>query len=183
MKKQILTLGAAMLFTFGSATFFGCGNEEHHENTAVFNGEKVKDLSLILNSYFELKNALVKDDADKAAESAEKMLSAFNDFDMSVVSEDNMKTYMEITEDAVENAEHISKNAGKIGHQREHLVNLSEDMNDLIALIGTDKKLYQDFCPMANDGNGATWISEIEEIQNPYMGSKMPKCGKIQREI
>ena len=31
MKKQILTIGAAMLFTLGSATFIGCGNDEHHD--------------------------------------------------------------------------------------------------------------------------------------------------------
>lgn len=31
MKKQILTIGAAILFTLGSATFIGCGTEEHHD--------------------------------------------------------------------------------------------------------------------------------------------------------
>lgn len=219
MKKQILTVGTAMLFVVGSATFIGCGNsenhedeshehaegeehaeeghdhsdghshehavesDEHHENTATFEGEKVKDLSLILNSYFQLKNALVKDDSEAAAEASEHLLSAFNGFDMSVINEENMGEYHEILEDAVENAEHISENADKIDHQREHLVALSEDMNDLIALVGTDQKLYQDFCPMADGGDGATWISETEEIQNPYMGSKMPTCGKIQQEL
>ena len=219
MKKTVLTVGTAILFVVGSATFVGCGNSEnhedeshehaegeehaeeghdhsdghahehaeeggeHHENTAAFEGEKVKDLSLILDAYFQLKNALVKDDAATAAEASEQLLSAFNGFDMSVITEDQMKEYMEIVEDAVENAEHITKNADVIDHQREHLVALSEDMNDLISMIGTDQKLYQDFCPMANNGDGATWISEIEEIQNPYMGTKMPTCGKIQEEL
>lgn len=198
MKKPILSLGIVMLFVVGSATFMGCGDSEnhehvedghdhaesgeHHENTAVFEGEKVNDLSLILENYLRVKNALVKDDAKTAAEASEKLLAAFNGLDMTTVSADKMKEYMEITEDAVENAEHISENADKIDHQREHLVALSVDMNDLIALIGTNKKLYQDFCPMANDGNGAIWISEIKEIQNPYMGTKMPTCGKIQKE-
>jgi len=212
MKKTILAVGTAILFVVGSITFIGCENSEnhegnheyaegegdhhdeseehdhvsggnHHANTAVYEGEKVKDLSLILDSYFKLKNALVKDDAENTAESAKKMLSAFNGFDMSVVEDDKMKEYMEIVEDAAENAEHISENADKIEHQREHLIALSEDINDLITIVGTDQKLYLDFCPMANDGKGATWISEIEEIQNPYMGSKMSVCGKIQQEI
>lgn len=201
MKKKFLTVGTAILFVVGSATFIGCGNseshehaegEEHHhdeggehahENTAAFEGEKVKDLSLILEGYFRLKNALVKDDAETAAEASEQLLTEFNGFDMSVITDDQMKEYMEIVEDAVENAEHISENAGVIDHQREHLVALSEDMKDLIAIVGTDQKLYVDFCPMANNGDGAIWISEIEEIQNPYMGSKMLKCGKIQQEL
>lgn len=205
MKKQILTIGFAILFAIGSTTFISCGNQQNNEGDehdhsdghaheheteeyatnetrTPYEGEKIKDLSLILDSYFSLKNALVKDDAEIAAEASKQLLSAFAGFDMSVVSADKMKEYMEIMGDAVESAEHISENADKIDHQREHLVNLSEDMNDLIALIGTDKKLYQDFCPMANDGKGAIWISEIKEIQNPYMGTKMPTCGKIQKE-
>jgi hypothetical protein len=56
-------------------------------------------------------------------------------------------------------------------------------MNDLIALLGTEKTLYQDFCPMANNGKGAIWLSEIEEIKNPFYGSKMMKCGKMQKQI
>lgn len=32
MKNPILTLGIAVLFTFGSATFIGCGNEAQQQN-------------------------------------------------------------------------------------------------------------------------------------------------------
>jgi hypothetical protein len=31
MKKSVLTVGIAMLFVVGSATFIGCGNSENHE--------------------------------------------------------------------------------------------------------------------------------------------------------
>ena len=41
---------------------------------------------------------------------------------------------------------------GKIDHQREHLASLSKDVSDLIALFGSSQKLYQDHCPMYNDG-------------------------------
>lgn len=33
MKKTILTVGIAMLFVVGSATFIGCGNSENHEES------------------------------------------------------------------------------------------------------------------------------------------------------
>ncbi|MCB0409326.1 MAG: hypothetical protein KDD29_03850 [Flavobacteriales bacterium] len=32
MKKQVLTLGTALLFVLGSATFIGCENAENHED-------------------------------------------------------------------------------------------------------------------------------------------------------
>jgi hypothetical protein len=58
---------------------------------------------------------------------------------------------------------------------------LSKDVNDLIKVFGTNKKLYQDYCPMADDGKIAIWISEIKEIKNPYKGSKMLTCGSVKK--
>lgn len=76
---------------------------------------------------------------------------------------------------------HIADNPSKIDHQREHFIMLSNNMNDLIKNFGTKQKLYQDFCPMANDGKGAIWISEVKEIKNPYYGSEMLGCGSLKK--
>jgi hypothetical protein len=100
---------------------------------------------------------------------------------MDKLTENQHTKYMEIAESAKEHAEHIVKNP--IDHQREHFEDLSKDVNDLIALVGTDKTLYQDFCPMASNNKGAIWLSETEEINNPYFGSKMLKCGSVQKQI
>ena len=93
------------------------------------------------------------------------------------------KQYLDIADDAKEHAEHIGDNSGKIGHQREHFVMLSKDINDLIKLFGTKQKLYQDYCPMADEGKGAIWISEVKEIKNPYYGSNMLTCGSIKKTL
>jgi hypothetical protein len=135
----------------------------------------------IIDAYLEIKNGLVSDDKETAAKGGKALLSAFSDFDMTKLSESQHKEYMEILENAKEQSEHIVKSP--IDHQREHFEVLSTDINDLISLLGTDKTLYQDFCPMASDGMGALWLSEIKDIKNPYMGSKMPKCGKVQKQI
>ena len=82
-----------------------------------------------------------------------------------------------------EHAKHISDNAGKIDHQREHFALISKDIIDLIEQAGTSKKLYQDFCPMANDGKGAIWISETKEIKNPFYGSQMLTCGSLKKTL
>ena len=137
----------------------------------------------IVKDYLALKNALVADN-DKAAASAGKQLfSTLKNVDMKAIPATKHKQYMEIAENAKENAEHIGDNAGKIDHQREHLASLSKDVSDLIALFGTTKKLYQDYCPMYNDGKGAVWISEAKEIKNPYYGSQMLTCGSIKKEF
>ena len=103
--------------------------------------------------------------------------------DMKSIPADKHKKYMDIADDAKEHAEHIGENVGNIHHQREHLASLGEDLKDLIDLFGTSQTLYQDHCPMFNDGKGAVWFSENKEIKNPYYGSKMMTCGKVEKTI
>jgi len=137
----------------------------------------------IVNNYLSLKNALTKDDSNSAAKTGKALIAVMAKIDMKNLSDEQMKTYMEIADDAKEHVEHIGSNAGKIEHQREHFVLLSKDMNDLITTFGTKQKLYQDFCPMADDTKGAIWISETKEIKNPYFGPKMLTCGSIKKEF
>ncbi|ROI14998.1 DUF3347 domain-containing protein [Epilithonimonas hominis] len=137
----------------------------------------------IIKDYLALKNALVADN-DKAAANAGKQLFAnLNKVDLKTIPANKHKEFMDIFENAKENAEHIGDNAGKIAHQREHLASLSKDVSDLIALFGTTQKLYQDYCPMYNDGKGAVWISEAKAIKNPYYGSQMLTCGSVKKEL
>lgn len=136
----------------------------------------------ILNNYLSLKNALTKDDSNGAADAGKTFVETLTKLDMTNLSGEQMKSYMEIADDAKEHAEHIGSNGGKIEHQREHFVTLSKDMNDLIQLFGTNQKLYLDFCPMADDNKGAVWISETKEITNPYFGKDMATCGSIKKE-
>jgi hypothetical protein len=137
----------------------------------------------IVANYLKLKNALANDNSKEAANSGNDLLASIGKVDMNSISKEQMKTYMDIADDLKENAEHIGENAGKLDHQREHFVLVSKDINDLIATFGTNQKLYQDFCPMADEGKGAIWISETKEIKNPYLGAKMPTCGTIKKEF
>lgn len=50
-----------------------------------------------------------------------------------------------------------------------------------IPLLETQPKysqgLYLHHCPMANENEGAYWLSKAEEIRNPYYGAQMLRCG------
>ena len=156
-------------------------SKETNERSIKSTTQKSAMTSEIIDGYVQLKNALVDDDSKKAADAGKVILNAFSNFEMAKLTEEQHKEYMEIAEDAKEHVEHIIKSP--IDHQREHFEVLSNDINDLITLVGTDKHLYQDFCPMYNDGKGAIWLSETKEIKNPFYGSKMLSCGKVQKEI
>lgn len=145
--------------------------------------EHSQSVTSIIDNYLAVKNALVEDNGKEAANSAKMLYEAFTKFDISTQSKTHQKELGEITEDAKEMAEHISENSGNIEHQREHFVLLSADIKDLIIIAGSDRTLYQIFCPMYNNNEGGMWLSESSEIKNPLFGSKMLKCGSVQQVI
>ena len=74
-------------------------------------------------------------------------------------------------------------NTSDIKKQREHFIHLSAHLINAIKTFGIDQKVYLDFCPMANNNEGAYWLSKEKEIRNPYFGKKMLDCGSIADEI
>lgn len=159
-------------------------NHQNMENDNTMGGDqKTSKATAILDNYLQLKNALVADNSEAAATAGKTLFEDLGKFDQSSIVEAQKQEVIEIIDDAREHAEHISTNSGKMDHQREHFETLSKDVEDLIAITGTDRKLYQTFCPMYNNKKGAIWLSETKEIKNPYYGSKMMTCGTVQKEI
>lgn len=146
-------------------------------------GSMTASVKELLGDYLQMKNALANDNGKDAGIAGEQMVAAFAKVNSSALTGEQKKEYMDIAADAKEHAEHIGKNASNIVHQREHFDMLSKDMYDLVKTFGAGQVLYQDHCPMYNDGKGATWLSENKEISNPYLGSKMPTCGTVQEEL
>jgi len=140
-------------------------------------------ISKIVDGYLQLKNGLVNDNPNDAAAAGSSIVQAFDKLDKAALTSDQKRLYEDIEEDAREHAEHISKNASNIPHQREHFDMLSKDVYELVKVFGAGQSLYQDSCPMYNDGKGATWLSEIKEIKNPYYGKGMLTCGTVKEEL
>ena len=42
---------------------------------------------------------------------------------------------------------------------------------------------YEAHCPMARDGEGASWLQPGSELRNPYFGAMMLRCGDIVRQF
>ncbi len=138
----------------------------------------------IIAGYLQLKNSLAKDNGKDAATAGNTIVAILEKVNKASLSANQMKTYADLQDDIKEHAEHIGANADKIEHQREHFEMLSKDMADLIKTFGNGgQTLYKDFCPMVGDGKGAIWISEVKEIKNPYLGSKMPDCGTVKETM
>lgn len=73
----------------------------------------------------------------------------------------------------------ISK-SDNLENQREHFVVLNENMVPIAMNIkNISSKIFIQKCPMANNNNGAFWISSDKEIRNPYYGAQMMTCGSV----
>src|SRR5210317_2431033 len=155
------------------------GHHDVDKKEMAMNGDG--NSQTILNDYFNLKDALVADDNAKAKELGATLATSLGKLDISKYTDAQQSELKDIMEDAIEHAEHISES--DIKHQREHFKVLSKDVTDMVAITGTEMKIYEQFCPMYKNNEGGAWLSMNEEIRNPYFGDKMLKCGKVQREI
>jgi hypothetical protein len=156
------------------------------EVTHSFNNVDPKlsgSIKTVVDHYLHIKNALVNNSGADAANGGKAMADAISKVDKSLFTPDQKAVYNDIDDDLKEHAEHIGKNANDIDHQREHFEMMSKDVYDLVRAFGGGQTLYHDHCPMANDGKGAMWLSEMKEVKNPYFGGKMNECVKVQELI
>lgn len=63
----------------------------------------------------------------------------------------------------------------------------SDLSNEMIAKIKSaglkSGEVYVEYCPMALNDKGASWLSNQKEIKNPYYGDKMLDCGEIKETV
>ena len=137
----------------------------------------------IVDHYLHIKNALASDDAGEAASGAKAIEKAIDKLDKSLLSAEQKTAYDANEAEMKEHAKHIAKNGDNIKHQRSHFVMMSEVVYDLVKNFGAGRPVYHDHCPMARDNQGAMWVSEVKEIKNPYFGSAMFKCGRVEEVI
>ncbi len=158
----------------------GAGNMNGADQTGMM---KNASMNTVMNAYFQVKNALANDDAKAAATAGNEVAAAITNVDVSGFNEAQKKMYEEVKPEIKDHAEHISSNSDKIAHQREHFETMSKDLYDLVKVSGTSQTMYYTHCPMYNNNKGASWLSEVKEIRNPYLGKKMPDCGTIKEEL
>jgi hypothetical protein len=146
--------------------------------------EAAANIHKIVADYLKIKNALASDNAADASLGADRLFADLKmDLKHSGFDVEQQAFIVKDEDDLKENAQHINKAANDIGHQREHFVMLSEDIADLIRAFGSKTCLYTDHCPMADDQNGANWISETRQIRNPYLGNVNISCGTVLSQI
>jgi len=155
---------------------------DHSEHTMPTQTREANQMTAIFDNYFAVKDALVETAAAIASEESKALLTAINTVKMDKLDMDVHVVWMKVLADLKGDAEHIAS-AKDASVQREHFMSLSKNMYELMKVAKYEQPVYYQFCPMANDGKGANWLSKDETIKNPYYGSKMLSCGKTVETI
>lgn len=134
-------------------------------------------LEQLLQTYFELKDALVASDFKLAHQ---KTLQLNKILEVELKNDANGTSSFNEIHKKLE----ASINASDIASLRKEFKPFSLDMIAIIrAAKNVPETVYVQFCPMADNNKGANWLSLNKEIENPYFGESMLRCGVIKDEI
>lgn len=98
---------------------------------------------------------------------------------------DDEKTAREALRALAEETEGAIKSGALTALQAEDLEaarNAFKDISEQVIKLELPNGYVVAFCPMADEGKGASWVQKEGEIANPYFGEKMLKCGTVTRK-
>jgi cell division septation protein DedD len=168
MKKSLLSLAVAVLLISCAAKSEKAettSTSVEIEKTVV---EETPQKSSALADYLSLKEILVKSDAQGAVEAAKKLKES--------LTAEKMNQVM------ISAANEIATSSD-LAAQRASFKAITDKMIETIKANGTSQTVYVQYCPMAFNNTGASWLSDSKEVFNPYFGDKMLRCGRVTEEI
>lgn len=150
-----------------------------NETPATFKAQ----LKTAVDSYLKLKDALVSSKSDEAQKQATLTQKSLGKVDMKLLKGQSHMYWMEKS-DELKNAIQKIISGKNIDSQRASFDELSLAIINTAQAFGiTSEKLYIQYCPMADNNNGAYWLSSQMKIRNPYFGDQMLTCGEVKDSI
>ncbi|MBD0824917.1 efflux RND transporter periplasmic adaptor subunit [Aestuariibaculum marinum] len=142
-----------------------------------------EQLKSVYNQYIILKDALVKGNSEEASEASQSLEKSLSKIDMKLLKENEAHMrWMSQLKKIESNSASISKYS-KIEEQRQYFKGLSDALIGAIQSFGVNEKVFLEYCPMANNNQGAFWLSKEEKVLNPYFGDAMLTCGEVKQII
>lgn len=142
-----------------------------------------QQLAGVFTSYVELKDAFVASDASKVKEEATETNDALAKVDMKLLSgaaHNDWMTYLI----PIQNSLKDIQASADIESQRKAFSTLSDNLYKSAKAFGLGgKQAFYKYCPMAFNNEGAYWLSDQQQIRNPYFGDKMLTCGEVKEKL
>ncbi len=139
-------------------------------------------VATVLNNYNAIAENFVKWDSAASASAATSLLQSLQNVKLDELKKDSSAIYetaVVFVENAKGDAQTIASEKS-IRPQREAFNSMSDNLYQFLNTVNYDgQTLYLQECPMAfDDTKSAIWLSQKEEIRNPYLGLYHPHYGK-----
>lgn len=146
--------------------------------------EKFREqLTAFYRDYIRMKNSFVETNGKKVEKQAKQLQQSLDDINMNLLEHKAHIKWMEYLE-IMQRELDIIAGSQNIEKQRNAFVTFNPAFYRALKAFGlSGETAYYQYCPMANNDQGAYWISERKEIRNPYYGDEMMACGENKSEI
>ena len=140
----------------------------------------LRGMKRILSGYIALKDALQSDDVERANREVSLLKGRLDKVSKTEFASVDQGYWEQWQQQWGAELNDLGK-AHTIKELRRGFVHVSAQWISLLDRTGPlGQTLYVQYCPMADNNQGATWVSTSEEITNPYFGASMLHCGEIQ---
>ena len=159
-----------------------------HHMTGEAHGEKMVSLLNVdkrfldqLNGLYDatipLKEAFIDSDLAKVNAEADHVIKELGNVNAELLGREAHEIWMENLMDIAHLASKM-KSGTSLEEQKKNFALFNKALYRSFKFLGHEgDPIYYQYCPMAFDNKGAYWLSNTEEIRNPYFGDKMPNCG------
>jgi membrane fusion protein, copper/silver efflux system len=135
-------------------------------------------LNTVFDKYIVLKDAFVKSDDKLVKQFANEVLQALDKTDITLLKGEAMTIWMGLLPNLNRQLKQIASSDDLEGQRKTFSIFNDVFHKTIITFSLMGKTVYYQFCPMMNDNKGAYWLSETNEIRNPYYGESMLTCGE-----
>lgn len=167
-----------MILPFAFLAFFvsSCSNSPSNDTAETTTNTETEEYAVVdehatsdaVSAYMSLKEAMVSSDSESGASAAQALSAEMKKLNES----DSIANVIIIASDSLSLSSDIEM-------QRSAFQIISDNLYVYLKENGYGRELYHQRCPMAFNNRGAFWLSEKEEIENPYLPETMLKCGQV----
>ena len=146
--------------------------------TAAIGSRVSGEIASLIYGYIDVATGLAKDDLEAAHRGLATMRERLEAVEQDHMPEAARAAWHERRESLDTILSSIPATAG-LEQIREALPELTREVERIHAGFGGSVELHRAYCPMARNNRGAAWLQTLGEINNPYFGASMLRCGEI----
>ena len=150
------------------------------DETENFQNEEAIIFITVFDKYFQLQTSLAKDDFNNSIIFYKEYYNIIKqlNFKHDSFSSEKIIKWKSIKDKILNNENFDIKT---ITDLRNHFEVLSNNMISVVETYGNAASFvfYKAYCPMTFDNKGSFWLQKQGQIDNPYFGAAMLRCGEI----